>query len=703
MSAFIQVIGPCTSLKTQTPSLLIQTDKNRYIINCTETFQRVFNEYKLKVTRKSTFLFTRTGYTSGLPGVLLTKRSAGLNLTDILYGPTELSKKILSYRYYYNRPETKLDIFQLGSLKFDEKINIAKDGEKEDPSVEIFPITFGSSKTSNNSFENSVFSSTAQNLGKVSVTNIPETNTGSSSIVSYFVKFKKTRGKFFAKKAIELGVRPGRDFGRLAAGESVTNSEGKLISHEQCVEKAESGQAALILDIDENYVSCLSEELSLFMKSGDVNVRIVYHLSKKDVVSSEEYKQKIFKALETENSGTKHIFLHADFFGDSFNTFYSFNQVYEKLHDIEPTLFKSLPAASLPESDFSSHSQPASDLLTYTFYPKSQRGLSTIGYEKFLKSRSSKGVVPSKRKRNGLSANGFSSFGNGPEDKVEVTFLGTGAAVPGKYRNVSSTLLRFKRDDGSVTAALLDCGEGTLYQICKKFGDKKTQDIIQNELDVVLVSHMHADHHLGLQTIIPLLTGRKIKLVGPPAFHGLMEETNPDSSIDFLDAYSVLKQGNSPGIFENIEIWSALVPHCPHAFGYLVSFNNKFKVVFSGDSEPAESLVNLGTPTGVDLLIHEATLEDDKIDEAKQKRHSTVSQAVNIGERMKAKHIILTHFSQRYPKAPIISERYKKNSNIIIAFDLMQVTDRNLEHASKQTEKLVNLFNEEDLEPEGER
>lgn len=72
------------------------------------------------------------------------------------------------------------------------------------------------------------------------------------------------------------------------------------------------------------------------------------------------------------------------------------------------------------------------------------------------------------------------------------------------------------------------------------------------------------------------------------------------------------------------------------------------------------------------LLIHEATMEDQLVFEARRKMHSTMSQAINIGKKMNAKFTILTHFSQRYAKIP-----YMPNddlpSNVGIAFDNMEV------------------------------
>ena len=52
-----------------------------------------------------------------------------------------------------------------------------------------------------------------------------------------------------------------------------------------------------------------------------------------------------------------------------------------------------------------------------------------------------------------------------------------------------------------------------------------------------------------------------------------------------------------------------------------------------------------------DLLIHEATFHDDMSEDAIKKKHCTIAEAALIAQQMRAKHIILTHFSQRYPNA----------------------------------------------------
>ena len=52
---------------------------------------------------------------------------------------------------------------------------------------------------------------------------------------------------------------------------------------------------------------------------------------------------------------------------------------------------------------------------------------------------------------------------------------------------------------------------------------------------------------------------------------------------------------------------------------------------FSADTMPTDSLVNEGMDST--LLIHEATMEDQDIELAAKKAHSTVGQALNIGQR----------------------------------------------------------------------
>lgn len=96
------------------------------------------------------------------------------------------------------------------------------------------------------------------------------------------------------------------------------------------------------------------------------------------------------------------------------------------------------------------------------------------------------------------------------EGSLMVTALGTGSAVPSKYRNVSGTLLHVPPStDGERTQYILvDAGEGTWGQIARRFGDgdssrgEDSKEGVLRNLQVILLSHMHQDHHAGVSTIL---------------------------------------------------------------------------------------------------------------------------------------------------------------------------------------------------------
>lgn len=81
-----------------------------------------------------------------------------------------------------------------------------------------------------------------------------------------------------------------------------------------------------------------------------------------------------------------------------------------------------------------------------------------------------------------------------------------------------------------------------------------------------------------------------------------------------------------------------------------------YKIVYTGDTRPNKGLHDLGTSNGhfPDLLIHEATMEHHMLRSCIAKKHSTFTEAALEGLAMKAKHTILTHFSQRYSKIPVL-------------------------------------------------
>ena len=100
------------------------------------------------------------------------------------------------------------------------------------------------------------------------------------------------------------------------------------------------------------------------------------------------------------------------------------------------------------------------------------------------------------------------------------------------------------------------------------------------------------------------------------------------------------------------DLASAAVSHCNGAQAVALTFPTGFKVSYSGDCRPSKWFTEIGK--GSTVLIHEATFEDELRGDAKAKKHSTVSEAIGVGIAMGARRVILTHFSQRYQKIPVM-------------------------------------------------
>ena len=72
-------------------------------------------------------------------------------------------------------------------------------------------------------------------------------------------------------------------------------------------------------------------------------------------------------------------------------------------------------------------------------------------------------------------------------EEMEVVFLGTGAAIPSKYRNVTGIHLnRF-----GLGSLLLDCGEGTWGQLVRRYGRSGGHEIFKAWLTMQKESYRH--------------------------------------------------------------------------------------------------------------------------------------------------------------------------------------------------------------------
>jgi ribonuclease Z len=96
------------------------------------------------------------------------------------------------------------------------------------------------------------------------------------------------------------------------------------------------------------------------------------------------------------------------------------------------------------------------------------------------------------------------------------------------------------------------------------------------------------------------------------------------------------------------------------------------KIIYTGDTRPNDSLIELARTA--DLLIHEATFDDDLIERAAEDGHSTFIQAARVASIADVKQLIITHISSRYSDTdPILKSITSIFSESKIAHDLMEI------------------------------
>jgi ribonuclease BN (tRNA processing enzyme) len=197
---------------------------------------------------------------------------------------------------------------------------------------------------------------------------------------------------------------------------------------------------------------------------------------------------------------------------------------------------------------------------------------------------------------------------------------------------------------GNRINALIDCGASSLVALNKLA-------INRNDIDVILISHFHADHIGGLPFFMleashVLKRDRPLTIAGPPGlkarFPELMEAAFPGTKAMQLRFPLTLRELD---IGQRSEIGAiAVTPfHVMHddragpCLGFRFEAEGKI-IGFSGDTEWTDALIDIGREA--DLFICECYMREKPV-----KTHMVLTALEQYLDRIRPKRLILTHMS----------------------------------------------------------
>lgn len=232
-----------------------------------------------------------------------------------------------------------------------------------------------------------------------------------------------------------------------------------------------------------------------------------------------------------------------------------------------------------------------------------------------------------------------------------VLTLGSGCAIPSKYRNVSCLLVSIKSK-----VFLFDCGEDSLNQLLRLNGSYK----VLQKIGTIFISHSHGDHNLGLINLLSKIK-HKVNLFAPQCILDFVSLFNENIKCFATDSAKELEQNYYKSVdkksIDNYILHFTLdnfvfvsICGCKHnldSCSVSIEYKN-IKISYSGDTRPSCLFADMACNS--DILIHESTFDNENEEKAIKTNHSTLNDAYNIFLRSKSKVLLLTHFSQRYSK-----------------------------------------------------
>ena len=641
MRYYLQILGMGSSLTT--PSAFVFFDSSRYLFNCGDCIQRVANEHKVRLSKLSDLFITSLSPDTigSLPGMMLSIMDLDSSTRRRIHGPPGLSAFLdAACTFTWNSQFDIIEYTYTDLVRHPYTLTTSHTFQDENMKMTVIPMV--STHQAMPLGDNSRFFPVARDSGCV-----------------YIMECVGSPPRFIKEKAMKLGIPPGPMYGKLLKGETVV-FKGVTVTPEQVTEPADPQNVVVFMDFkDPRQCREITEKLRAYLDERYDLVMFV-HFTKKDVVMSQEYLEMLLAFPKTQNlvfdlqlANTHPIFRKSE-------------ELLVQLNKIIPSVFP-LPFNPQPEQNLSllELSQNVipnlwvpNYLTKFVICPLSGRGvdrseeINALNHQQIRDRTSEEMPLLKSLSCTYSSLVDLSVAGSDPQ----LLFLGTASMKPGSHRNVSG--IHFSEWGGGL---LLDCGEGSYSQLMRAYGEALPAVLI--DLKAVLISHLHADHHLGIIKVLAeraKLTNEPTIVVAPELYRiylGTCEQTM--GPLNFV--FQSLHQIQIPGI----EVKAVAVDHKIEAYGFVISHLSGWKLVYSGDTRPSPPLIQEGYRATV--LIHEATLDDCLIEHAIMKFHSTLGEALQVAAAMEVWKIVLTHFSQRYSKIP---ESTKVDA--VYAFDLMK-------------------------------
>ncbi|WP_030674075.1 ribonuclease Z [Streptomyces sp. NRRL B-1347] len=291
----------------------------------------------------------------------------------------------------------------------------------------------------------------------------------------------------------------------------------------------------------------------------------------------------------------------------------------------------------------------------------------------------------------------------------ELVVLGTASQVPTRHRNHNGYVLLW---DGE--GILFDPGEGTQRQMLRA-------SVAAHDLNRICVTHFHGDHSLGLAGVIQRINLDRVP--HPVTAHYPASGEHFFDRLRYATAYrETVRIAQVPVAADGVlatapsyRLEAAKLSHPVESYGYRVVEPDGRRMLpkllaergvtgpdvgvlqregsLRGISIDEVSEVRRGQrfafvmdtrlcdgvhalADGCDMLVIESTFLDQDRQLASDHGHLTAGQAAAVARDAGVRHLVLTHFSQRYPDPSAFEQQARAagfEGELTVARDLMRV------------------------------